>query len=61
MAARMGMDRAAIRKLESGVHTNPTIGTLNRYLHALGKRLVVSLVDDYQTPVAVASPAIARR
>ena len=50
MAARTGMDRAAIQKLESGVHTNPTIGTINRYLHALGKRLVVSIVDEAADP-----------
>ena len=56
MAARTGMDRAAIQKLESGVHTNPTIGTINRYLHALGKRLVVSIVDEAaDSPVAVGS------
>lgn len=56
MAARTGMDRAAIQKLESGVHTNPTISTINRYLHALGKRLVVSIVDEAaDSPVAVGS------
>lgn len=46
MAACTGMDRAAIQQLESGIHTNPTISTINRYLHALGKRLVVSIVDE---------------
>jgi ribosome-binding protein aMBF1 (putative translation factor) len=56
MAARTGMDRAAIQKLESGVHTNPTIATINRYLHALGKRLVVSIVDETaDPPVAISS------
>jgi ribosome-binding protein aMBF1 (putative translation factor) len=56
MADRTGMDRAAIQKLESGVHTNPTISTINRYLHALGKRLVVSIVDEAaDSPVAVGS------
>jgi transcriptional regulator with XRE-family HTH domain len=56
MAARTGMDRAAIQKLESGVHINPTIGTIDRYLHALGKPLVVSLVDEVaDPPVAVRS------
>lgn len=56
MAARTGMDRAAIQKLESGVHTNPTISTINRYLRALGKRLVVSIVDEAaDSPVAVGS------
>ena len=46
MATRTGMDRAAIHKLESGVHANPTISTISRYLRALGKRLVVHIVDD---------------
>ena len=56
MAARTGMDRAAIQKLESGVHANPTISTINRYLHALGKRLVVSIVDEAaESQVAVGS------
>lgn len=56
MAARTGMDRAAIQKLESGVHANPTISTINRYLHALGKRLVVSIVDEgAEAQVAVGS------
>ena len=50
MATRTGMDRAAIQKLESGVHANPTISTINRYLHALGKRLVVSIVDEPTDP-----------
>lgn len=50
MATRTGMDRAAIQKLESGVHANPTISTINRYLHALGKRLVVSIVDETTDP-----------
>src|SRR5262245_31837148 len=41
MAQRTGMDRAAINKLENGVHSNPTISTINRYLQALGKKIVV--------------------
>jgi DNA-binding XRE family transcriptional regulator len=45
MAERTGMDRAAINKLENGVHNNPTISTINRYLHALGKKLVVRVAD----------------
>jgi ribosome-binding protein aMBF1 (putative translation factor) len=50
MATRTGMDRAALQKLESGVHANPTISTINRYLHALGKRLVVSIIDETTDP-----------
>lgn len=40
-----GMDRSAISKLETGQRTNPTVETLVRYAEAVGKRLVVSLVD----------------
>jgi predicted transcriptional regulator len=40
-----GMDRAALSKLESGQRANPTVETLVRYAEAVGKRLVVSLVD----------------
>jgi DNA-binding XRE family transcriptional regulator len=40
-----GMDRSALSKLESGQRANPTVETLVRYAEAVGKRLVVSLVD----------------
>jgi DNA-binding XRE family transcriptional regulator len=40
-----GMDRSALSKLESGQRPNPTLETLIRYAEAVGKRLVVSLVD----------------
>ena len=40
-----GMDSSALSKLETGQRTNPTIETLSRYAEAVGKRLVVSLVD----------------
>ena len=46
MAERTGMDRAMISRLENGQVDNPTIATMNRYAKALGKRVVVSLVDD---------------
>jgi hypothetical protein len=32
-------------KLETGQRANPTVETLVRYAEAVGKRLVVSLVD----------------
>ena len=41
-----GMDRSALSKLETGQRPNPTIETLVRYAEALGKRLVISLVDE---------------
>lgn len=40
-----GMDRSAISKLETGQRPNPTIETLVRYAEAVGKHLVVSVVD----------------
>jgi transcriptional regulator with XRE-family HTH domain len=41
-----GMDRSAISKLETGQRANPTVETLVRYAEAVGKRLVVTLVDE---------------
>ena len=52
-AERTGMDRGAVSKLETGVHANPTMTTLQRYAAALGKQLVVKLID--LTPPAPAS------
>jgi transcriptional regulator with XRE-family HTH domain len=41
-----GMDRSALSKLETGQRPNPTVEALVRYAEAVGKRLVVSLVDE---------------
>jgi DNA-binding XRE family transcriptional regulator len=41
-----GMDRSALSKLETGQRANPTVETLVRYAEAVGKRLIVSLVDQ---------------
>jgi ribosome-binding protein aMBF1 (putative translation factor) len=45
MVERTGMDRAMINSLENGQVDNPTIANMSRYAKALGKRVVVSLVD----------------
>jgi DNA-binding XRE family transcriptional regulator len=45
MTRLTGMDPSALSKLETGQRPNPTIETLIRYAEAVGKRLVVSLVD----------------
>jgi ribosome-binding protein aMBF1 (putative translation factor) len=45
LADRTGMDRAMISRLENGLVANPTLGTVSRYAQALGKRVMVSLVD----------------
>ncbi len=39
------MDRSFISKLETGVYTNFTFLTLERYARTLGKRLELSLSD----------------
>ena len=48
-----GMDRSSISKLETGHRENCSVQTLVRYAHAVGKKLVVSLIDE--------SPVSARR
>lgn len=45
LAERTGMDRAMISRLENGQIDNPTIVTMSRYAKALGKKVVVSLVE----------------
>jgi predicted transcriptional regulator len=45
LAERTGIDRAALSRLETGAHDNPTIHTLQRYAFGLGKQLVVQVVD----------------
>jgi DNA-binding XRE family transcriptional regulator len=45
LAERTGLDRTMISRLENGQIDNPTIATVTRYAKALGKRVVVSLVD----------------
>lgn len=42
VAARSGLDRAAVSRLENGKQDNPTVATLMRYAAALGKRFVWS-------------------
>ena len=39
------MDRAMIGRLENGQNDNPTIATMTRYARALGKKVLVSLVE----------------
>ena len=45
VAERSGIDKAALSRLENGVHDNPTVDTLMRYATAVGKKLVWSLQD----------------
>ena len=45
VAERSGIDKAALSRLENGVHDNPTVVTLARYAAAIGKKLTWSLQD----------------
>ena len=45
LAERTGFDRAMISRLETGQVDNPTVATMTRYARALGKKLVVTLVE----------------
>ena len=45
MKERTGIDRAALSRLESGRHPNPTIATLMRYARALGKTIDVIISE----------------
>jgi len=45
VSERSGIDKAALSRLENGIHDNPTIETLTRYATALGKRITWSLQD----------------
>jgi DNA-binding XRE family transcriptional regulator len=38
VAERTGIDKAALSRIETGQHMNPTVSTLCRYAHSLGKR-----------------------
>jgi DNA-binding XRE family transcriptional regulator len=42
VAARGGLDKATLSRLEAGQHINPTIDTLCRYALALGRKLALS-------------------
>lgn len=46
IAARTGMDKSAISRLENGLTENPTIGTLERLARSVGKRIRIELEDD---------------
>ena len=43
VAARSGMDRSAVSRLENGVYVNPTVDTLFRYAEAIGAAIGFSV------------------
>jgi DNA-binding XRE family transcriptional regulator len=46
VAALTGMDRSAISRIENGLADNPTVATLARLAHAMGKKLQFELTDE---------------
>ncbi|HEY7309737.1 MAG TPA: helix-turn-helix transcriptional regulator [Gemmataceae bacterium] len=46
VADRSGIDKAALSRIESGQHMNPTVSTLCRYAHALGVRWTWRLAKE---------------
>jgi ribosome-binding protein aMBF1 (putative translation factor) len=49
VAERSAIDKAALSRIESGQHINPTVSTLCRYAHALGMRWTWRLVKEPRT------------
>ena len=43
VAARCGMDRSAISRLENGVYLNPTLDTLYRYAASIGAEIAFTV------------------
>jgi hypothetical protein len=46
VAERAGIDKGALSRLETGQQLNPTVNTLARYAHALGKSLIWGLAES---------------
>ena len=45
MKERTGIEKGNLSRLENATNPNPTIDTLVRYADAVGKELVIELVD----------------
>jgi transcriptional regulator with XRE-family HTH domain len=51
VAERMGVDHAAVSRLESGKQTNPTVNTVMRYVEAIGLRVAWGLAERDDAPI----------
>ena len=51
VAERMGVDHAAVSRLESGKQPNPTVNTVMRYVEAIGLRVAWGLAERDDTPI----------
>ena len=45
MRERTGIEKGNLSRLENAMNPNPTIDTLSRYADAVGKEIVIALVD----------------
>jgi hypothetical protein len=61
VAARSGLDRAVVSRLENGKQDNPTVATLMRYAAALGKRFVWAYENQAEEVVPREAKAGRRR
>jgi ribosome-binding protein aMBF1 (putative translation factor) len=61
VAERAKIDKAALSRLENGRQLNPTVNTIARYVHALGKSIAWSLCERADSsPSATPSPSRGR-
>jgi transcriptional regulator with XRE-family HTH domain len=51
VADRMGVDHAAVSRLETGKQPNPTVNTVMRYVEAIGLRVTWGLADRDDAPI----------
>jgi ribosome-binding protein aMBF1 (putative translation factor) len=58
VAARAGIDKGALSRLENGRQLNPTVNTLARYARALGKALDWGLSSPEDPPSSASSPGL---
>lgn len=42
---RAGIEKSNLSRLENAPHPNPTVDTLMRYANAVGKEIVITLID----------------
>jgi transcriptional regulator with XRE-family HTH domain len=46
VSERCGVEKGAISRLENGLNANPTVDTIRRCAHALGKAITLRLTDE---------------
>jgi transcriptional regulator with XRE-family HTH domain len=61
IAEKMGTDHAAVSRLESGKHANPTVNTVMRYVEAIGLRVAWGLAERDDQPLPRGEARVKRR